>query len=481
MSNRRVTNLDVGTGARAARVIMGNPRAAGHRGRRRRTDPSPRSGQRRGSSVTGFVVLAVLALLAMPFAGWTTPARGAGAALFPDLVAFPPADLYVSREALADGRAHLLLRFTASSWNAGEGPLELAGAPEPGGITVWQQIYDAPTGGQVVARRRLAADLFDHPQHRHFHLADYFAFTLTRRGPFGISWSLPSATGKLSSCVFDDILVDQANQPPRHYTGCGADTQGMSPGWGDTYDASLPGQWVDLGDGPLPDGTYALRVTVDPLDRIAEGGRESNNAATIGFVVRGGRIVGMPEPARCSLVGEAAGPVEETVELACTHFPQGASVAVYWDGRDPWAVPPHRPVTSFAGAGAARVTVRFPVPETPVGGHTVAAVVVGHEEEAAAVIYGVEPSLAISPIPRDRAVLVTLHGFGPEEEVVLAWQGAMDTSPAARLVTSPLGSATTILAEPDGSGPRRLRAVGELSGASAEAEPTVVPPDPGSD
>lgn len=426
-------------------------------------------------------MLALLALLATPFAGWTTPARGAGAGLFPDLVALPPADLYFSREVLADGRAHLLLRFTASSWNAGEGPLELAGAPEPGGIVVWQQIYDAPAGGQMVARRRLAADLIDHPQHGHFHLADYFAFTLTRRGPFGIPWSLPNATGKLSSCVFDDVLIDQANQPPRHYKGCGADTQGMSPGWGDTYDASLPGQWVDLGGGPLRDGTYVLRVTVDPLDRIAEGGRESNNAATIAFLVRDGRIVGVPEPARCALAGEAVGPVGETVELACTHFPAGASVAVYWDGRDPWASPPQEPVASFAGAGAARVTARFPVPETPMGGHTIAAVVVGSEAEAAAVIYEVEPSLAVSPIPGDRAVLVTLHGFGPEEDVILTWQGATDTSPPAPLATSPLGSATTILTQPDGAGPLRLRAVGEVSGAIAEAELPVVPPDPSSD
>ena len=170
-----------------------------------------------------------------------------------------------------------------------------------------------------------------------------------------------------------------------------------------------------------------LGLTVDPLDRIDEGGRETNNAATTSFEVRDGRIAGLPEPARCTLEGEAAGSVGETVELACMHFPEGASVYVYWDGRDPWAVPPQQPVASFAGAAAARVTVRFPVPEAPIGGHTVVAEVVGSEPGAAAVIYGVEPSLAVSPIPGDRAVLVTLRGFGPSEEVVLTWQGAMAT------------------------------------------------------
>ena len=397
--------------------------------------------------------------------------------LYPDLVAMPPADLFFSREVLADGQTHLLLRFTAASWNAGEGPLELVGTPEPSGRTaVWQQIYDAPTGGQVVARRRLAADLIDHPQHRHFHLADYFGFSLTRRGPFGVSWSLPIGAGKLSSCVFDDVLVDQSSQRPSQYEWCRVERQGMSPGWGDIYDASLPDQWVDLGAGPLRDGTYALRVTVDPLERIDEGGRKTNNAAATTFLVRDGRIVGLPEPARCSLAGETAGPVGGMVELECMHFPEAATVAVYWDGRDPWAVPPHRPVASFVGA-AAPVTVRFPGPEAPIGGHNVAAVVVGSEADAAAVIYGIEPSITVVAASLGRGLFVTLRGFGPEEVVAVTWQGATDGP--ARVTTSPRGSATVFIPASLGERPRRLRAVGEVSGAEVEVEVPASTPGPG--
>jgi hypothetical protein len=416
-------------------------------------------------------MLAVLALLAAPVTGLSTPAHGAGQGLYPDLVALPPADLYVSREVLADGRVHLLLRFTTTSWNSGEGRLELVGAPEPGGgIAVWQHIYDAPTGGQVVVRRRLAADFVDHPQHRHVHLADYVGFTLQRRGPFGIPWSLPIGAGKLSSCVFDDVLIDRAGQQPRTYEGCGVETQGLSPGWGDTYNASLPGQWVDLGPEPLPDGTYALRVTVDPLDRMDEGGRETNNAATTWFEVRDGRIGGTPEPARCALVGGATGPVGGTAELTCMHFPQRATVNVYWDGRDPWAEPPHPPVASFVGAAATRVTVRFPVPEATVGGHNVAAVVAEQEEVAAAVIYGVEPSITVARDRWDRGLIVTLRGFGPRETVVLSWQGASGASSAVRMTTSLSGSAAAALPATLGGKPLRLRAVGEVSGAIIEAE-----------
>ncbi len=60
---------------------------------------------------------------------------------------------------------------------------------------------------------------------------------------------------------------------PDSTAAAGLERQGLSPAWGDRYDASLPDQWVDLGAGPLSDGVYTLHVTVDPLDRIDEGGR----------------------------------------------------------------------------------------------------------------------------------------------------------------------------------------------------------------
>ncbi len=80
------------------------------------------------------------------------------------------------------------------------------------------------------------------------------------------------------------------------------------------------------------------------------------------------------------------------MELRCAHFPEGVPVAVYWDGWDPWAEPPLRPVASSSGAGATPVEVTFPVPEAPAGGHNVTAVAGGVEEEAVTVIYAVAPA-----------------------------------------------------------------------------------------
>ncbi len=330
-----------------------------------------------------------------------TPAKPAGDeanegdALYPDLIALPPADLYLSREVLADGTSHHLLRFSTTVANVGEGRLELRGAPAPGGGTVvWQHLYDAPGGGKLVTRLPVGADLVDHPQHRHVHFADFFGFTLMRQGLRGISWPLPGTNGKLSSCVFDAVLVDRTARESQHYRDCGPNLQGLSSGWGDIYDASLPDQWIDLGPDrgvpPLVDGTYTLRASADPLNHLDEGGREANNAAAVSFVVRDGRIVGQPEPARCTLMGAESGPVGATVTLSCAHFPLDALVEVHWDGPDPWAEPPLSPVAYFFADGATPVTVSFPVPEAPVGGHTVVAVTTDLED-AAAVIYAVEP------------------------------------------------------------------------------------------
>ncbi|OGO15568.1 MAG: hypothetical protein A2Z14_14365 [Chloroflexi bacterium RBG_16_48_8] len=39
------------------------------------------------------------------------------------------------------------------------------------------------------------------------------------------------------------------------YTNCAAHFQGLSPGWIDVYENSLPDQWVDITG--LPNGIYA--------------------------------------------------------------------------------------------------------------------------------------------------------------------------------------------------------------------------------
>jgi hypothetical protein len=81
--------------------------------------------------------------------------------------------------------------------------------------------------------------------------------------------------------------------------------QGISPGWGDTYDYFRFEQWIDLGPGgTLPDGQYVLRSIADPTNKIYESpgksdptreSAEDNEAITV-FNVQKGQLVDTNPP-----------------------------------------------------------------------------------------------------------------------------------------------------------------------------------------
>src|SRR5918911_3915068 len=75
--------------------------------------------------------------------------------------------------------------------------------------------------------------------------------------------------------------------------------QGLSPGWGDTYDYYRFEQWIDLGQSSLADGTYVLRSVTDPDNLVYESankgdtsteGQPDNESITT-FTVQGGKIL----------------------------------------------------------------------------------------------------------------------------------------------------------------------------------------------
>lgn len=328
-----------------------------------------------------------------------TPVPQPGPPLYPDLVALPPDDLYFSTELLDDGTPHPLLRFTTSVANAGEGPLVLAGTAEPGNRgNVSQHVSDAATGGTVVEEHPLGVDLIYHPEHHHFHLASFASYELLREGPDGDL--VPTGQGgKQSSCVLDSTPTTNGGLRVPAFTDCELGRQGLSVGWRDTYAASLPGQWIDLGSEPLAGGTYVLRYAVDPLRQIAEGGRTANNVAETRFTVRDGVIVGRPEPPRCTIDGTPSGPAGATVTLQCSHFNEGSRVEVYWDGWDPWG-PEVESIATFSGTGPAAVTVTFAIPDVAPGGYPITAVAFDRDTRrtvTATVISGVEPGDLATP------------------------------------------------------------------------------------
>src|SRR5262245_46120439 len=172
--------------------------------------------------------------------------------LLPNLRAFPASNLYVATN---PDTGNTELRFGATSWNSGNGPLELvAGVGNESTLKqeVFQRVYKQGSGYTDYR----AGEFIYHPDHLHFHFQEYALYILS---PVDAPGASQRQAFKTSFCVMDTTKVDtrlpgSAKKPV--YTTCEARVQGMSVGWGDTYGAHLPGQEIDLTGNP--DGLYEL-------------------------------------------------------------------------------------------------------------------------------------------------------------------------------------------------------------------------------
>ena len=214
-----------------------------------------------------------------PSANVITPAAP-GDPLLPDM--FPlvsQEDEYVYGWTLDTGEipGRILLRLTTAMANRGRGAMELTGGTSyPDGTQdVFQRIF-LEGGGSTT---RLAGKFIYHPEHEHIHFDNFATYNL-RDVTAGSGVGNVRASGdKISFCLLDiDHFATLPGSPASsHYDSCGQ-TQGVSVGWADIYDQSLPDQWIDVTD--VPDGTYWLEVVSDPENRLTESD-ETNNAARI--------------------------------------------------------------------------------------------------------------------------------------------------------------------------------------------------------
>jgi hypothetical protein len=192
--------------------------------------------------------------------------------LRPNIRALPASDLSIVTDFATGGPE---LRFGATTWNAGLGPLELrAGETGAGKQNVYQRIFRSDS----TYYDRLAGEFTWHPDHNHFHFEDYATYVLQ---PLNAPGSSARTSQKTTFCVMDTDKVDArfAGAPRKAvYSACGASIQGMSVGWGDTYGAHLPGQSIDLSD--WADGDFKLTIIGDPEGRILETS-ESDNVACL--------------------------------------------------------------------------------------------------------------------------------------------------------------------------------------------------------
>jgi hypothetical protein len=252
-------------------------------------------------------------------------AAHAATLLYPNLRTLPPRNLRFDRtdvSADSHGDLHNVLRFSNTVYNAGEGPVEIRATIDPSlnppSGPAYQRIYDDQGG--FVDIPLSGSTLYYHAVHQHYHFDHWGGYELWTKSAYdawiasGETVGRPDLVGqKTTSCVEDEEFVTSvlaAVWPPAYPPArCLPDSnhlirEGLSPGWGDTYDYYRFEQWIDLGQGTLADGTYVLRSIADPQNLVyespnkADASREgpADNSAITTFTVSGGQLVDSDPP-----------------------------------------------------------------------------------------------------------------------------------------------------------------------------------------
>jgi hypothetical protein len=191
--------------------------------------------------------------------------------ILPDLQTLPPTDLIIQENQLTSQK---LLRFSNSIVNIGPGILELKGIVDltTGNASISQQLYTAD--GSIY--ERTVSDYVFHPIHDHWHFYNSARYELwTISSDWGRD-AVISMNDKVSFCLRDIKRSDGFDDTDRPvFTRCGQESQGISPGWIDTYLYYYDGQSLDITG--LPDGIYVLRSIVDPEDQLWEVNSTNND------------------------------------------------------------------------------------------------------------------------------------------------------------------------------------------------------------
>ena len=191
-----------------------------------------------------------------------------GVDLVPNLVARPASQLSIVVDST---NGHLLLRFGATNWNNGLGPLEIiAGAGTTSGQDVHQRLYRS----DGTYTDLWAGTFIWHPEHNHFHFGDFARYELKAANAAPGS---EQSSAKTTFCVMDTTPIDltlTGAPSAAVYNTCGKVKQGMSVGWGDTYGPTLAGQSFDITG--LPEADYDLTIKADPNNRLLETDETDN-------------------------------------------------------------------------------------------------------------------------------------------------------------------------------------------------------------
>ena len=214
---------------------------------------------------------------------------GDGDPLYPDLTVIRPHDVTVEMVDWKEGGPYL--RFGNTILNIGRGPLELRLETD--------QAEEKYTVSQVVYNRQDTAvlnlevgEFVYHAPHYHWHLDDFVRYEIWTATPDGELDQQLVSSGKLSYCMSDtgkSQIQPASGTAPENaiYLTCGNKRQGLSEGWGDTYEYWYEGQSLDA--SRLAPGLYALQSVVDP-ENIVQETDENNNTSMVYFRIDGMEI-----------------------------------------------------------------------------------------------------------------------------------------------------------------------------------------------
>jgi hypothetical protein len=102
--------------------------------------------------------------------------------------------------------------------------------------------------------------------HAHYHFQNYMSYRLRNS-----SGQIAAVGLKVGFCVLDVFRWDSGSAPNAFYT---CNNQGIQKGWGDLYDSTLDGQWIDITG--LPDGNYTMEMEANPMGIIQESNYGNN-------------------------------------------------------------------------------------------------------------------------------------------------------------------------------------------------------------
>ena len=227
-----------------------------------------------------------LGLVALAALGRSNADPGlASADLLPDLDQEAPSKLVLTK-ATVSGRRAFRLGFASAVTNVGAGPLIVDGHSTRGaGAMRADQVLVRANGSTRRIVGVAALRYVRSTDHEHWHLIPFERYELRRAG----TTASVGRDVKTGFCLGDryDSKRRLARKPSKNVfrSRCGLRSphllglrQGISVGYGDDYDPTLEGQYVELTG--LADGRYVLRHTVNADRRLLESDY-SNNAASL--------------------------------------------------------------------------------------------------------------------------------------------------------------------------------------------------------